>query len=73
MTKQDENKIDVRYGRRIDKINNSKRMVDPSVKDCLWAINKFRLLFNDLEQDLLKIQKKEMLKDVKQKCSNKKL
>ena len=73
MTKQDENKIDVRYGRRIDKINNSKRMVDPSVKDCLWAINKFRLLFNDLERDLLKIQKKEMLKDVKQKCSNKKL
>lgn len=73
MTKQDENKIDVRYGRRIDKINNAKRMVDPSVKDSLWAINKFRLLFNDLEQDLLKIQKKEMLKDVKQKCSNKKL
>lgn len=73
MTKQDANKIDVRYGRRIDKINNAKRMVDPSVKDSLWAINKFRLLFNDLEQDLLKIQKKEMLKDVKQKCSNKKL
>lgn len=48
-------------------------MVDPSVKDCLWAINKFRLLFNDFEQDLLKIQKREMLKDVKQKCSNKKL
>ena len=48
-------------------------MVDPSVKDYLWVINKFRLLFNDLEQDLLKIQKKEMLKDVKQKCSNKKL
>lgn len=73
MTKQDANKIDVRYGRRIDKINNAKRMVDPSVNDCLWAINKFRLLFNDLERDLLKIQKKEMLKDVKQKCSNKKL
>lgn len=73
MTEQDKNKIDVRYGRRIDKINNAKRMVDPSVKDSLWAINKFRLLFNDLEQDLLKIQKKEMLKDVKQKCSNKKL
>ena len=73
MTEQDKNKIDVRYGRRIDKINNAKRMVDPSFKDYLWAINKFRLLFNDLEQDLLKIQKKEMLKDVKQKCSNKKL
>ena len=73
MTEQNKNKIDVRYGRRIDNINNAKRMVDPSVKDYLWAINKFRLLFNDLEQDLLKIQKKEMLKDVKQKCSNKKL
>ena len=73
MTEQNKNKIDVRYGRRIDKISNAKRMVDPSVKDCLWAINKFRLLFNDLEHDLLKIQKKEMLKDVKQKCSNKKL
>ena len=73
MTEQNKNKIDVRYGRRIDKITNAKRMVDPSVKDYLWAINKFRLLFNDLEQDLLKIQKKEMLKDVKQKCSNKKL
>ena len=73
MTEQDKNKIDVRYGRRIDKINNAMRMFDPSVKDCLWATNKFRLLFNDLEQDLLKIQKKEMLKDVKQKCSNKKL
>ena len=73
MTKQDENKIDVRYGRRIDKINNSKRMVDPSVKDCLWAINKFRLLFNDLERDLLKIQKKEMLKKDKQKRKKKKL
>lgn len=73
MTKQDENKMDVRYGRRLDKINNAKRMIDPSVKDYLWAINKFRLLFNDMEQDLLKIQKREMLKDVKQKCSNKKL
>lgn len=73
MTEQDENKMDVRYGKRIDKIMKAQRMVDPSVKDCLWAINKFRLLFNDLEQDLLKIQKKEMLKDVKQKCSNKKL
>lgn len=73
MTKQDENKMDVRYGRRLDKIMKAKRMVDPSVKDYLWAINKFRLLFNDMEQDLLKIQKREMLKDVKQKCSNKKL
>ena len=33
MTEQNENKIDVRYGRRIDKINNAKRMVHPSVKD----------------------------------------
>lgn len=73
MTKQDENKMDVRYGRRLDKIMKAQRMVDPSVKDYLWAINKFRLLFNDMEQDLLKIQKREMLKDVKQKCSNKKL
>lgn len=73
MTKQDENKMDVRYGRRFDKIMNAKRMIDPSVKDYLWATNKFRLLFNDMEQDLLKIQKREMLKDVKQKCSNKKL
>lgn len=73
MTKQDENKMDVRYGRRLDKIMKAERMIDPSVKDYLWAINKFRLLFNDMEQDLLKIQKREMLKDVKQKCSNKKL
>lgn len=73
MTKQDENKMDVRYGRRLDKIMKAQRMVDPSVKDYLWAVNKFRLLFNDMEQDLLKIQKREMLKDVKQKCSNKKL
>ena len=73
MTKQDENKMDVRYGRRFDKIMNAKRMIDSSVKDYLWATNKFRLLFNDMEQDLLKIQKREMLKDVKQKCSNKKL
>ena len=73
MTEQNKNKIDVRYGRRIDKINNAKRKVDPSVKDCLWEIKKFRILFNDIEHDLLKIQKKEMLKDVKQKCSNKKL
>lgn len=73
MTKQDENKMEVRYEKRIYKIMKAQRMVDPSVKDYLWAINKFRLLFNDMEQDLLKIQKREMLKDVKQKCSNKKL
>ena len=73
MTKQDENKMEVRYEKRIYKIMKAQRMVDPSVKDYLWAINKFGLLFNDMEQDLLKIQKREMLKDVKQKCSNKKL
>jgi hypothetical protein len=73
MTQQDENKMDIRYGKRIDKIMKSKRMVDPSAKDYLWAINKFRVLFYAMEQDLLKIQKREMLKDVKQKCSNKKL
>lgn len=73
MTLQDENKMDVRYGKRLDKIMKSKRMDDPSAKDYLWAINKFRVLFNAMEQDLLKIQKREMLKDVKQKCSNKKL
>lgn len=73
MTQEDENKLDARYNKAVDRIIKAKRMENPSANDYLWAINKFRLIFNKMEQDLLKIQKKEILNNVKQKCSDKKL